>query len=152
MTAMGLAFFNGLRPYWEFKKFQKAIDRLDLKNGEDLKPVLKMVKDMDGGRKELVLFCPGIGIENFEAKQSSLQNSFGSKIERFVDDFQKKSVRIILTTKELPFSVWFLCYKMSVFFGCQQPPNPPTACNQIILRRPAVTHLFDVFTGTLTAV
>ena len=102
-----IGFFFGLRPYWELNKFQRAIDRLGLKNGEALNPVLKRVKELEGGRKELTLFCPGIGVEKFEEKQSSLQNSFGSKIERFVDDFQKKSVRIILTTRELPFSVPF---------------------------------------------
>ena len=106
-TFIAGVFLNGLRPYWEWVKYRRGIERLDLKNGEGTAPILRKVKDTEGGRKELTLYCPGIGIEKFEEKKSSLQTSFGSKIERFIDDYQWKSVRIVLTTRELPFVVPF---------------------------------------------
>lgn len=101
------AFFMGLRPFWEFRKLQQGLDRLNLKNGMDAPPKLKKVKELDEYRKELILFCPGIGIEKFEEKKGSLQTSFGAKIERFVENYENQGVKIILTTRYLPVSVSF---------------------------------------------
>lgn len=101
------AFFIGLRPYWEFNKLQKSIDRLNLKNGLDVAPKLKRVKMLDPYRKELTLYSPGIGIERFEEKKGSLQTSFGAKIEQFIENYEHQGIKIILTTKFLPISVPF---------------------------------------------
>lgn len=100
-------FLFGLRPYWELKKMQNAIDRLDLKNGQDTPPKIKKVRFIDEYRRELTILCPGIGIEKFEDKKSSLQTSFGIKIDRFVENYERKGIKIILSLRHLPFKVSF---------------------------------------------
>lgn len=95
-----VTFIVGLRPYWEFQKIQRGIDQLDLKNGLDTPPKLKKVKPLDSMRRELTIFCPGIGIERFEDKKNSLQTSLGVKIERFIEDYKNCSVHKL--TQDVP--------------------------------------------------
>lgn len=102
-----VALILGLKPYWEFQKIQRGIDQLDLKNGLDTPPKLKKLRQLDSMRKELTIFCPGIGIERFEDKKNSLQTSLGVKVESFIEDYKSKGVKIILTERELPRFVSF---------------------------------------------
>ena len=101
------AFFMGLKPFKELKRLQKGIDRLNLKNGLGNNPKLQKVKQLDAYRTELTIYSPGIGVENFEDKKSSLQSSFGSKIEQFIENYEQQGIKIILTKKYLPISVSF---------------------------------------------
>lgn len=95
------SFIYGLKPYGEKKRLQKAIDRLNLKNGMGVLAKLTKVKNLDAYRTELTLYCPGIGGDQFEEKRDALSSSLGKRIEAIIKNYEQKGVKIILTTKRL---------------------------------------------------
>ena len=105
------AFCKGLAPYKRIKRLQKSIDRLNLKNGMGMNPKLQNVKELDHHRTELTLYTPGIDMEQFIDKKNALQSSFGTRIEQFIENYERQGIKIILTTKRLTAHVHFLDLK-----------------------------------------
>ena len=107
---MAIAFMvvSGLPGYRLHRRFQKAIDGLNLKNGLGEKPKLLRMEEIDENRTKLELLSEGVGEERYKAKVDDLRAAVGKRIEsvNFRPDDNRK-MEIYLAKKLLPDKVLF---------------------------------------------
>jgi len=92
----------GLRPFVIFRKYQRAIDRMDFKSGLGERPKLLEVTSIDESRIRLFINSIGIGEERYKTKLDDLRASFGKKVEYVhFDEKDNTKVEIFLAQKPL---------------------------------------------------
>ena len=101
----GVLFFLlglGIKPYLEFRKYQKAIDCLALKNGIGTPPKLCSIRANGPHRLRLLIRSEGIGTEHYESKKSDLKSAFGAAVEDIQSADNPKYIEITLAKRKIP--------------------------------------------------
>lgn len=79
---IGLALMlAGIGTYKLIKKYQKAIDHLNLKSGLGHRPIVVSVDSRDENRTKILVKSTGLGEERYKTKLDDLRASVGQKIE-----------------------------------------------------------------------
>lgn len=71
----------GIGTYKLIKKYQKAIDHLNLKSGLGHRPIVVNVDSRDENRTKILVKSTGLGEERYKTKLDDLRASVGQKIE-----------------------------------------------------------------------
>ncbi len=71
----------GLATYKLLRKYQKALDHLDLKSGLGHKPLVINVDSRDKNRTRILVKSTGLGEDRYKSKLDDLRASVGQKIE-----------------------------------------------------------------------
>lgn len=71
----------GIGTYMLIKKYQKAIDHLNLKSGLGHRPIVVSVDSRDENRTKILVKSTGLGEERYKSKLDDLRASAGQKIE-----------------------------------------------------------------------
>ncbi len=107
---IGLLFviLAGLPEFLIHRKYQKAIDQLDLKSGLGMRPKLLKIKEIDDNRTMLKLMSTGVGEDRYKARMDDLRASIGQRIESInYVGYNNQQMEIYLAKKLLPRKVLF---------------------------------------------
>ena len=107
-TGLSFVILAGLPDYLIHRKYQKAIDQLDLKSGLGIRPKLLKIKEVDENRTMLKLMSVGVGEDRYKARMDDLRASVGQRIESI--NYAAKNnqqMEIYLAKRLLPSKVHF---------------------------------------------
>ncbi len=107
---MAVAFMviAGIPGYRIHRRYQNAINGLNLKDGLGKKPKLLKVEEIDENRTKLELLSEGVGEERYKARMDDLRAAAGQRVEsiNFKQD-DSRIMEIYLAKKLLPDKVHF---------------------------------------------
>ena len=109
-TFMAVAFMviAGIPGYRMHRRYQKAINGLNLKDGLGKRPKLLKVEEIDENRTKLELLSEGVGEERYKARMDDLRAAAGQRVEsiNFKKDDSRK-MEIYLAKRLLPEKVLY---------------------------------------------
>lgn len=103
---VGLIF--GARHYFRIRNQQDLFKHIGLKSATGEVPKIVDIEDQETFKRKIVLFSPGVGLDQYKNKKSDFESTFGAIVENIcVSEKSRKLMEIYLSDKELPTMVGF---------------------------------------------